>query len=361
MFIDNRTQTLKNSIERFVRNSDEVLICSPFINDTDVLFSLLQQRNLKLTLICRLSFPATPELFEEILPLLNRNKRVFIYDDSSLHSKIYLFRRNKRSLAALIGSSNFTYSGIAENKEMNVVVTKQLKYIEGYFGYLIENRYDELTEDVIQYYRSFYRSPTRQIRFRGLRVNQALVDEYHESQERYFRLKGILDSRNGTGLPFTYVFDSFVHYFKKDIVPEYELTQFQNFSRRNLIRFFDIFLRDYFGEDERNWRISHLNFCQNIRGNYLTLPAATIRNFFLRLHSVTSGSGNGVRQEVIGNVNARLLRDLLAFIIDEQLDMGQKYAVALTDRNRGGRRIDQLGPSALEKYRDGSYLTNIQL
>ena len=92
--IDNRAAKLKKSIKEELIKSDEIIISSPFIRETDILFELLNQ-NIKVTIICRLSPPASPELFEKILGFLNKNKRFFVYDNDTLHAKIYLFIKLK--------------------------------------------------------------------------------------------------------------------------------------------------------------------------------------------------------------------------------------------------------------------------
>ncbi len=65
MIIDNKVIKLKEVLKEWVEKSDEVLICSPFISYNDVLFELIENK-FKMTLICRLSYPASPELFTKL-------------------------------------------------------------------------------------------------------------------------------------------------------------------------------------------------------------------------------------------------------------------------------------------------------
>ena len=66
MIINNDGIKLHKVIENEVENSDELIISSPFISANDLVYKLLE-KNIKLTLIIRLSPPATPAFLERLL------------------------------------------------------------------------------------------------------------------------------------------------------------------------------------------------------------------------------------------------------------------------------------------------------
>lgn len=345
MIIDNKVIKLKEVLKEWIEKSDEVLICSPFISYNDVLFELIENK-FKMTLICRLSYPASPELFTKIDSLKNRNQLIYVYDDSSLHSKIYYFKKNGKGLMAIIGSSNFTGSGIYSNKEYNITTTKELSRIDDYFNDLKKESYGKLGKKVIEYYKTFYRKPEKDERYKKAKISQKLTENYSETLEKFYLVKGILESENTSKLPFTYVFDSFCHFFKVGIEDEYSVNEPKVFNKELLKKYFKIFIKDYL-ETDYKWREERFKLSKEISENVQTVSSSDIKTFFLGVHSIASGSGSGVRKENIKTIETTTLRTLLEFLLESNLSMPHKYSVALTIPEKNGIKVPYIGESAI--------------
>lgn len=345
MIIDNKVIKLKEVLREWIEKSDEILICSPFISYNDVLFELIEKK-FKMTLICRLSYPASPELFTKLNNLIDRNQLIYVYDDSSLHSKIYYFKKNGKGLLAIIGSSNFTDSGIYSNKEYNITTTKELNRIDDYFNDLKKESYSKLNKNVIEYYKTFYRKPEKDERYKKAKISRKLADNYSETLEKFYLVKGILERENTSNLPFTYVFDSFCHFFKVVIEDEYSIIEPKVFNKKMLKKYFKIFLKDYL-EKDYEWRADRLKLSKEISENIQTVSSRNIKIFFLGVHSISSGSGSGVRKENIRTIETTTLRKLLEFLLESNLNMPQKYSVALTSPEKNGIKVPYIGESAI--------------
>lgn len=345
MIIDNKIITLKEVLKEWIEKSDEVLICSPFISYNDVLFHLIEYK-IKLTLICRLAYPASPKLFTRLNNSKNDNQKIFVYDDSSLHSKIYYFKKKGEGLIAVIGSSNFTDSGIYSNKEYNLTTTKDFDRIQNYFKHLEKESYSELDEDTIEYYKTFYRKPEINERYRKAKISKKLTEEYIDTLEKYFTVRGLLEEQNDTSLPFTYVFDAFCHYFKISIISDYLVKVPETFDKEFLKKYFKIYLSNYFDRDS-DWRTKRYKLSKNIRDNLSTLSSSEIKEFFLGIHSITYGSGSGVRMQNIKDIDYIILKELLEFFIKSNLSMPHKYSIALTKKEKKGLKIPYIGKSTI--------------
>ncbi|REL38488.1 NgoFVII family restriction endonuclease [Rhodohalobacter sp. SW132] len=346
MLIDNETISLRTVLKEWINKADEVLICSPFIASNDVLFDLME-RSVKFTLICRLSYPATPELFQRLLDLKTSQKSISVYDTSSLHSKVYYFKKNGLGLCAIIGSSNFTNSGIGSNKELNVLTTDNLDFIANYLHKLKQEAFSELDLKTITYYRTFYKKIEVNERYKRARISKTHSSNYSRILEKHLFVKGILEHLNNTELPFTYTFDAFCHFFKTKIVKDYSLTNYSRFDKKELQKYFEIFISKYIEEKDFNWRLERYLKSKHIAENLQTVDEQEIREFFLGIHSISSGSGSGKRMQNIKSINAESLRKLLEFLVFEKLDMSHKYSIALTKKEKNGLKIDYIGKSSI--------------
>ena len=345
MIIDNKTITLKKVLKEFIEKSDEVLICSPFISYNDVLFELIELK-FKMTLICRLSYPASPLLFAKLESSINPNQSIYVYDDSSLHSKIYYFKKKGKGKIAIIGSSNFTDSGIYSNKEYNITSTKELDRIENYFQHLKKESYGKLSKDVIEYYKTFYQKPVRVERYKKAKISNKLTEDYSGTLEKYFVVRGILERENITNLPFTYVFDSFCHFFKTEMKSEYSIVAPAIFDKDILKKYFKLFIKEYFKKDSE-WRTKRYILSKNIAENLHSIPSIRIKDFFLGIHSISFGSGSGIRKKNITDIDVTKLKGLLEFFLESNLSMPQKYSVALTSIDKNGLKIPFIGESCI--------------
>lgn len=348
MFITNIKTTLHEVLKKYVKAADEIIICSPFVSSTDILYEILDSEKV-FELVLRLSYPATPSFLEQLLKYRENNNTIYVYDDNSLHAKIYLFKNHKKNLAAIIGSSNFTCSGITENKEINILLKNKIAPIDKYVDFIINNAYSELNKDVIEYYKTFYRKPKTPGRFKKTRINRKVVDEYKSILNRYNQIKGILKKQNKTSLPFTYVFDAFCHQFKINIIKDYGLKTSGADIQNKAMEYFSIFLKRYFNKAQITRRFDLYNRNKMIREKPSGVSSRLIKEFFLNIHSVNSGSGSGVRTEEIAKTDVRKLRSLLDFILYESIEMANKVSIYLTPPTKKGKRIRFLGESSIRE------------
>jgi HKD family nuclease len=346
MIIDNRKITVKSELKAWIEKSDEVFVCSPFITSTDLLFDFLD-RDVRFTLICRLSSPATPELFGQINSFSNKTNFIYLFDDSTLHSKIFYFKSKGKGLCAIVGSSNFTDSGIYSNKECNVLLKNDLEVFDDYFNFLIKESYCKLDNKAIENYKTFYKPVERIERYRNAKVSTTLSDDYTNILRKFNTVKGLLQNENNTELPFTYVFDSFCHFFKVGIQKNFEIHPLEKFSKRQLKKYFKLFIDEYFSQDVIDNRMERYSKTKLVYSNFDSLSEDEIKSFFLGIHSISSGPGLGVRRKNINDIDYHKLVNLLDFLINNDLYMPQKYAIALTDQKNNGQKIDYLGVSAI--------------
>jgi hypothetical protein len=155
-----------------------------------------------------------------------------------------------------------------------------------------------------------------------------------------------LERENTSKLPFTYVFDSFCHFFKVEIVDEYSVDEPKVFNKEILKKYFKIFVKDYL-EKDYEWREERFKLSKDISENLQTVSSDEIKRFFLGVHSIASGSGSGVRKENIKNIDTTILRKLLEFLLESNLSMPQKYSVALTIPKKNGLRVPYIGESSI--------------
>ena len=344
--IDNHNVHLRDELLKYHKDSDEVILCAPFISWNDVLFRFLSSDK-KITIICRLAHPLTPDLLEKLYSYVTMNKRIYVYDNSSLHSKIYLFKKENVPFIGIVGSSNLTESGVNTNKEFNVCFEEKLGDVEKYLEYLKANCYEELNMETISYYRSFYVKPMINRRFKKAVIDSRLVEEYQDVLDKYEMVKAILCQYNNTDLPFTYVFDAFEHYFKVKMIRALNIEPFDTFNQGRFVEFFQLFLAEYFPEDDKEWRREKYQYNLNVKNRFDQLSAQEIRQFIFELHCIAWGSGSGNRKIELKKTDIAVLKELLKFLIEERMDMPQKYALALTPRKLFGFKVPYLGASAI--------------
>lgn len=118
------------------------------------------------------------------------------------------------------------------------------------------------------------------------------------------------------------------------------------FNKEILKKYFKIFLKDYL-EKDYEWRAERFKLSKDISENIQTVSSRDIKTFFLEVHSISSGSGSGVRKENIKNIDTTTLRKLLEFLLESNLNMPQKYSVALTKPEKNGIKIPYIGESAI--------------
>ena len=84
-----------------------------------------------------------------------------------------------------------------------------------------------------------------------------------------------------------------------------------------------------------------------IAENFDTVSNLKVKNFFFGIHSISSGSGSGVRTKNIEDVDVAILKELLEFFLESDLEMPQKYSVALTSKEKNGLKIPYIGKSSV--------------
>jgi hypothetical protein len=285
---------------------------------------------------------------EKIISFKKSNNKIFYYESSSFHAKIYLFRKKTKSLTAIVGSSNFTMGGLQDNYEFNVLLNEQLDEIDKYLAILIKRSDGLLSEQVVESYKKNYKPPVIPTFRRNNKVDNKNVLGYKDILDRWGLIKGILENHNPTNLPFTYVFDSFCHEFKVHMTKSYGMLKLEKFNKDELIKYFKIFIKDYFSQESQNYRNHILNECKSLRDDIDNASKEYLTKFFLNIHSISYGSGKGVRITHFSEKATKSdMKKLLQFLIKEKLSMPEKYAIGLTDKSNGGEKIRYIGPSSL--------------
>ena len=352
MFIDNEKVKLHSILKGEIEKSDEVIIASAFITDTDIIYNLLNSVK-KFTLIFRLSHPATPEFLEKLLDLDDPTNNLYFFDRNSqdsrpFHPKIYLFKTGGRSFSAIIGSSNFTNAGLDTNHEFNVHINEKLEEIDMYIKQIVQESNGILSKPTIDDYKTWYVAPKNLRRFKMTRASLKRIDKYKQILGQWRLIKGILEDSNTTSLPFTYVYDAFCHHFKVNMIKQLKIDEPARFDKGIMTESFARFLSDYFADDDLDWRIGRYKLSTKIRQNIKTSSSEDLRSFFKQVHSVKSGSGSGIRTAYFKNQATKdEMQSLLTFIVEDKRSMEEKFAIGLMKKKDGGEKIEYIGDSGL--------------
>lgn len=125
-------------------NSKKIFICSPFFNSNKFI-QRIDDYQFELKLIVRLCGSSDIKELRRLLTIEQVEVRYF--NDRSFHSKMYIFDDNK----IIIGSSNFTCSGLTDNCELNIEIDDN----DESFGELVQigmnywNKAQILTDDCL--------------------------------------------------------------------------------------------------------------------------------------------------------------------------------------------------------------------
>ncbi|MBT7093005.1 MAG: NgoFVII family restriction endonuclease [Bacteroidetes bacterium] len=352
MFIANEKVTLHRILKEEIQKSDEVIIASAFITDTDIIYNLLNSKK-KFTLIFRLSHPATPDFLKKLLKLPDPTNHLYFFDQSyrnsrAFHPKIYLFKKSGKSISAIIGSSNFTNAGLDTNYEFNILINEKLEEIDMYLKQIVKESSGILSKSIIDDYKKWYIAPKILHRYKMTRASLGRIEKYKQILEKWRLIKGILEDVKKTQLPFTYVYDAFCHHLKVRMIRELKIEKPVRFDKEFLIGTFQKFLSDYFYGDEVEWRINRHKLSMKIRQNLSSSSSDDLRLFFMQIHCIKSGSGSGIRTAYFKNQATKdEMQGLLTFIIDDKRSMEEKYAIGLIEKKDGGEKIDYVADSGL--------------
>ena len=129
------------------------------------------------------------------------------------------------------------------------------------------------------------------------------------------------------------------------MVKDQDIKEFNSFSKIDFVQYFKKFIKDYFPTFlSHEWRESRLRDCTWLRNNIQSASVDDLRNFFVKIHSITSGSGAGERlKHFKKTAHENDMRQLLTFIIKKRLSMPQKYAIGLKDKSQNGEKIKYIG------------------
>ena len=116
---NNKEKCLEDLLLEFGENADKIFIASAFFTDTKLL-NKWTKLDKYIRLIVSLRFPTSYDSIKEIF----QNKNITIrFLGNTFHSKFYVFFKNQKPYACLIGSSNFTNGGLRKNIETNAILT----------------------------------------------------------------------------------------------------------------------------------------------------------------------------------------------------------------------------------------------
>lgn len=132
---------------------NQVRIASAFFEDWRTLKTIAESAK-SIELIVRLNEGTSSVALDEVIDL--ENVKVFYYTAHSFHPKLYVFG-NK---AAIVGSSNFTHSGLHTNAEMNILIPAANKLFprlaQKFEGY--KAAANNLTRDILRQYQEIEKS-----------------------------------------------------------------------------------------------------------------------------------------------------------------------------------------------------------
>lgn len=347
LLITNQEKQLKEVLRFLIERSDEILICSPFVTSDPLVYQLLEDTNKKIEIVLKLDYPTTPQFLESILKYISQNKHIYVYardTKPSLHAKIYFFRKNKKHVAAIMGSSNLTTQGITTNFEINILTKKHLKEIFNYIQEIKKRRYDVLSRDVIEEYKRSYRRPEIPRGYKETKYYNKIYDRYENILERYNIIKAaIQDIHIDKQLPFTYEFDAFCHHLEQHMMKKEYLKPLNSFNVDDVRTLYKLFIDKYF--IDKYWRIELYNRSQLIVQNMELENDGLIRNFFHDIHSVSFGSGRGERKSQIKREKIKKLRNLLKLMLNESMNISQRVALALIPNSK--YKVRYLGESSI--------------
>lgn len=161
----NRGEKVLTSIVDELGKCDEFLFSVAFVTETGVIVLLntlkeLADRGIKGKILASqyLNF-SDPKALRKLLSLENIELKIITQDASKMHTKGYIFRKDKE-YTIIVGSSNLTQSALCENKEWNLKVSSSEE------GALVKNTLHEfyymfdqatpVTESWLDEYRKIY-------------------------------------------------------------------------------------------------------------------------------------------------------------------------------------------------------------
>lgn len=148
---NNKEKCLEDLLFEFGENADEIFIASAFFSDTKLL-NKWTKLDKTIQLIVSLRFPTSYDSLNEVF----KNKNITIrFLGKKFHSKFYVFFKDKKPVACIIGSSNLTGGGLRNNIETNAILTdpthlnaivEQISELEKHSPQLLDNNVLEAYE-----------------------------------------------------------------------------------------------------------------------------------------------------------------------------------------------------------------------
>lgn len=130
---NNKEKCLEDLLFEFGENADKIFIASAFFSDTKLLKEWTKL-NKNIQLIVSLRFPTSCDSIREIF----QNKNITIrFLGNTFHSKFYVFFKDEKPFACIIGSSNFTGGGLRKNIETNAIL-RDSTYLNDIVGQISE-------------------------------------------------------------------------------------------------------------------------------------------------------------------------------------------------------------------------------
>lgn len=136
----------------FVRGADELIIISGFIGPNPIeniekkIFEERNRSDYKVSIIYGMygSNGISRQLHSMIVPLNKPGQVDIVYSKVPVHSKIYIWKERGQIVSALIGSANFSISGVGTPFKETLAETSEDTYIkiEEYYRQIIENCID---------------------------------------------------------------------------------------------------------------------------------------------------------------------------------------------------------------------------
>lgn len=136
----------------FRRGADELIIISGYIGPNPIenierrIFDVENRNDYKVSIIYGMYAASgiSRQLHEMLLPLKRPGKVDIVYSRVPVHSKIYIWKERGQIVSALIGSANFSISGVGTPFKETLAETSEDTYvkIDEYYSQIIENCID---------------------------------------------------------------------------------------------------------------------------------------------------------------------------------------------------------------------------
>lgn len=352
--------TVGQSLSKFSKDADEIWLAVAFVSRPTLLDEWLE-RNCRLRVLVALAYPTDPRVLQQLKRIPAHQAEVRFYDPG-FHSKLYVFRKEALSFAALIGSSNFTKHGLGLNIETNLSVRSKrgLVMLEAHFKDLWQGAKPLVKADIERYKAAYSRLKRmyRTIRKRHEQLHHDLEGVEPREARTYERFRACLDdvARIVAGVskkewPRVPLYLSVDHFM-------YWLVNEWNGAERGQIRSEREVILPKLFKLYADWDKSHQNFTGSMPAtsrelqNLLSKPAVNnltkdgAKQVYKRLHSGKTHSRFLGDKKFVTENNLKKIRSSLNHLLWSEDDITKRISDLITNDRY---RLKHFGPSMVQE------------